>query len=505
MRERVPYDRFRVSPLDPAKLRAEDVERTLQQLATESGGRLKVEKFAESYQGRPIYLTTIGSGPKRVLLWSQMHGDEPTHTAVLLDLLSYLTKHADDLAAVEILAGVTLMAIPMLNPDGAAAFTRFNGQGIDINRDSQRRVTVEGQTLYRAVETLKPEFGFNLHNQNARTAIGIPPKPAAVALMAPPIDAADTETPQVQAAKQVAVCFARGARPQAEGMIGRYVAEYMPWAFGEKIQSMGVVTVLVEAGGWPGPDPAPLVEVHFNGLVAALGAIATGAYRDVDASEFDRLPRDNELKLCDVAVVGGRVGLDEAGEAVRADLGINHSHGIRLFSGQRPDGRIVDIGDLGTSSGKQLIDAANSLIRPGRLVVLEDWWLGQTLSAAAIDELLAQGVTTVVGFIARETDPRRAIDLRLPFNFAFARRVTDDGTPSDSSWKAFQKYEWATSRGKIRRELIADLVLHDAESSAGPGVARRVIVAGEAVWVDGQRTGMNAGAFLGFVEECRPC
>lgn len=505
MRERVPYDRFRVSPLDPAELRAEDVERILQKLAEGAGGRLKVEKFAESYEHRPIHLATIGNGPKRVLMWSQMHGDEPTHTAVLLDLLSYLAKHADDAAAAEILAGVTLMAIPMLNPDGAAVFTRFNAQGIDINRDSERRVTVEGQTLYRAVETLKPEFGFNLHNQNARTAIGIPPKPAAIALMAPPIDAADTETPQVRTAKQVAVCFARAARPQAEGMIGRYVAEYMPWAFGEKIQSMGVVTVLVEAGGWPGADPAPLVEVHFNGLLAAVRAIATDAYCDADAAEFDRLPRDNELKLCDVAVVGGRVALDNTGEAVRADLGINHSHGVRLFSGQWPDGRIVDIGDLGTSSGKLVIDAANALVRPGRLAVLGDWWLGQSLRDAEIDELLAQGVTTVVGFIAREMDPRKVIDLRLPFNWVFARRVADDGTPTDSTWNAFRRCEWAMSRGTIRRESYADLAIHDAESSQLTGVVRRVMVAGESVWVDGRRTGANAGRFLGFVEDGRPC
>ncbi len=65
-------------------LRARDVERILKKLADSSAGRLKIEKLAESIEGRPIYLATIGTGPRRVLLWSQMHGDEPTHTAVLL-------------------------------------------------------------------------------------------------------------------------------------------------------------------------------------------------------------------------------------------------------------------------------------------------------------------------------------------------------------------------------------------------------------------------------------
>ncbi len=215
MLDRESYARFRVSPADPSTLRCEDVERALVRLAEASALRLTVERFAESYQGRPIYLATVGSGPRRVLLWSQMHGDEPTHTAVLLDLLSYLTKCSGEPAAAEILAGTTLYALPMLCPDGAAAGTRFNAQHIDVNRDALRLETPEGRALYRAVETLRPEFGFNLHNQNARTAIGIPPKPAAVALMAPPLDAASTETAQIRK-RQASGCVlcSGGAAPR---------------------------------------------------------------------------------------------------------------------------------------------------------------------------------------------------------------------------------------------------------------------------------------------------
>src|SRR6266576_1162274 len=92
MLERVEYDRFRVSPIDPATLRPRDVERLLKKLADASAGRLKVEKFAESNEGWAIYLATLGIGPRRVLLWSQMHGDEPTHTGVMLDLFNYLLQ-----------------------------------------------------------------------------------------------------------------------------------------------------------------------------------------------------------------------------------------------------------------------------------------------------------------------------------------------------------------------------------------------------------------------------
>jgi hypothetical protein len=160
----------------------------------------------------------------------------------------------DDSHAACILSQCTLHVIPMLNPDGAEAGTRFNAQHIDINRDALRLETSEGQALHRAVETLRPEFGFNLHNQNARAAVGNPPRPAAVSVMAPAMDTADTETAQVRAAKQVALRFVEAVRPKADGMISRYVAEYMPWSFGERVQAMGVITVLVEAGGWPDAD-----------------------------------------------------------------------------------------------------------------------------------------------------------------------------------------------------------------------------------------------------------
>ncbi len=499
-------------------LRCEDVERSLARLTGASNGTLKMERFAESYQGRPIYLATIGSGPRRVLLWSQMHGDEPTHTAVLVDLMSYLTTRSSDREAAEILAGCTLYAIPMLCPDGAAAGTRYNAQHIDVNRDALRLETPEGQALHRAVETLRPEFGFNLHNQNARTAVGIPPKPVAVALMAPPLDAESTETMQTRATKQLAVCIAEAVRPHAPGMIARYEAEYMPWSFGERVQAMGVVTVLVEAGGWPGPDPSPIVEVHFNGLLAALAAIANDSYRDIDPGIYDRLPPANELKLYDTAIVGGQVLDADCRGAARADLGINHSHGQRLAPSQRPDGKIIEIGDLGTSTGKVVIDASGCMILPGQIAYLNDWLPGKPLDSKRLDTLLASGVTTVVGRV----DPTRrdalemlVTPLELPINWGFVAVGEMNPTLSgscalaelvDDAWREYKRLGLGANRGKIRREYFADLVLHDAGAGDElPGAVRRVVVAGETVWADGKRTGTNAGTFLRCGGENRLC
>jgi predicted deacylase len=424
--DRKHYDEFRVSPTDPATIRVADVERILAALAPASAGRLRVEKFADSFEGRPISLAALGTGPKRVLMWSQMHGDEPTHTAVVLDLISYLLRTPAAPFATEILASCTLHIIPLLNPDGAERVSRFNAQDIDVNRDARRLATPEGRALRRAVETLRPDFGFNLHNQNARTAVGTPPKPAAVSVLAPSLDAAATQTPQMRRAKQVAAAFVQAVRTDAEGMISRYDDEFEPRAFGDTIQAMGCATILVEAGGWPGPDPEPLVRLHFHGILATLHAIATDKLGDIDLKLYESLPQSNSRPLIDCMITGGNLLDAKNGEPYTADLGIDHSHGSRLAITSKRDGRIVDVGDLSTTAGKVTIDANGHLVLSGRVTFVNDWLPGAALSDDRLNTLLTSGTTSVIGFVdLADRDAVESIDRdrELPINWGFVGRL----------------------------------------------------------------------------------
>lgn len=86
--------------------------------------------LGHSVNGIPIQLYQIGQGKKKILMWSQMHGNESTTTKALFDLLNYL-KHQP-----EILHHLSIYFIPMLNPDGAKVYTRVNANGIDLNRDA---------------------------------------------------------------------------------------------------------------------------------------------------------------------------------------------------------------------------------------------------------------------------------------------------------------------------------------------------------------------------------
>ena len=60
-------------------------------------------------------------------------GERPV-TIRLLDIADFLLSRADQPEEAAILDNLTLLMIPMLNPDGAEVYQRRNFQGIDINR-----------------------------------------------------------------------------------------------------------------------------------------------------------------------------------------------------------------------------------------------------------------------------------------------------------------------------------------------------------------------------------
>jgi protein MpaA len=87
------------------------------------------QTIASSVRGRPIELYTFGSGPWRVLIIGGIHGSE-RGGPVARKFIAYLQEHP---AAVP--AGTFLQLVPSANPDGEAAHTRANANGVDLNRN----------------------------------------------------------------------------------------------------------------------------------------------------------------------------------------------------------------------------------------------------------------------------------------------------------------------------------------------------------------------------------
>jgi len=52
----------------------------------------QVSTAGKSFEDRDIYSIRCGTGPKKILLWSQMHGDEPTATMALFDIFNFINE-----------------------------------------------------------------------------------------------------------------------------------------------------------------------------------------------------------------------------------------------------------------------------------------------------------------------------------------------------------------------------------------------------------------------------
>ena len=138
--------------------------------------------IGRSAEGRPLRHARWGKGKIRVLLWSQMHGDESTGTMALADLFRFLGEHPRHPLVQRLRANTTLHVLPMLNPDGAMRFQRRNAQGIDINRDARNLATPEGRALKALHDRVRPAFGFNLHDQQPHYRVGDSDRSTAIAL-----------------------------------------------------------------------------------------------------------------------------------------------------------------------------------------------------------------------------------------------------------------------------------------------------------------------------------
>jgi hypothetical protein len=90
-----------------------------------SAGRVAVETVGESNRGRDMLLARVGTGPKAVLITGEIHGNEKTGPDAVLDLLDYLGT-SDSSRAKQIREQLTVVAMPKINPDGAALDRRGN-------------------------------------------------------------------------------------------------------------------------------------------------------------------------------------------------------------------------------------------------------------------------------------------------------------------------------------------------------------------------------------------
>ncbi len=352
------WKRQRVTSLDPALVKHAELKKYLSELGALG---VPVNEVGRSLAGREIYQMEFGRGPLKVFMWSQMHGDEPTATSALVDLFAYLRRNRGLAWVKSVEEKVTLRAVPMLNPDGAELYQRRNLQAIDINRDALALSTPEGRLLKRLRDEWRPDIGFNLHNQNPRTAVGDTGQQATVSLLAVVSDAAGSNTPGRVRNKKLCAVMVEALAPFIYGHVGRYDDSFNPRAFGDNISKWGTPVILIETGALQGTSGHDLAGLNFVALSAALKALADGSAEEANPAVYDALRMNEGGIIYDLLVRGGTVvGRAADGnmrvEPFAADLAVNVERG-RGDSAPPRRASVQDVGDLSVYKGLEEVDA----------------------------------------------------------------------------------------------------------------------------------------------------
>ena len=239
------FNTYKVPQLHGRYITLAHIEPLLQKW--KSNGSL--ETIGHSVENRPIYQYTIGTGEIRILMWSQMHGNEGTTTKALFDFLNFL--YSNDPKANKLLKDFTFCCLPMVNPDGAKLYTRENAVKVDLNRDANLLTQPESRALRLAFDTFRPHYCYNLHDQRTIYGAGDSGKPATVSFLAPSYNESRDVNQHRAKAMAIIVAMNEALQQIIPGQIGRFDDGFNINCIGDTFQSLNVPTVLFEAGHFP--------------------------------------------------------------------------------------------------------------------------------------------------------------------------------------------------------------------------------------------------------------
>ena len=108
-------------------------------LALAAPAAARREVIGRSVRGRPIVAWSFGSdhARRRILIIGVIHGNETAGLAITTALRRMAPPR-----------GVQLWVVPELNPDGVAADTRQNADGVDLNRNFPYRWKFTAEPVY---------------------------------------------------------------------------------------------------------------------------------------------------------------------------------------------------------------------------------------------------------------------------------------------------------------------------------------------------------------------
>jgi len=304
----------------------------------------------------PIYGIKMGSGNKKVLIWSQMHGNESTTTKSIFDIFNSLS----DSRLSYVLKSCTLLIIPILNPDGALAYTRQNANHIDLNRDAQNISQPESIVLRKVFDDFQPNICFNLHGQRTIFSSGSTNTSATISFLSPSQDEECTVTETRKIAMEVIATMNDVLQEYIPNQVGRYDDAFNINCVGDSFQSENVPTILFEAGHSIKDYSREVTRKYiYMSLLSALITIASNDALGLNYSTYFNIPENKKL-FYDIIIRNAKI-VEKENECI-LDIAIQFDE-VLANNKVNFQPKIKDFGDLSKFYGHKTIDANKQLIK----------------------------------------------------------------------------------------------------------------------------------------------
>jgi hypothetical protein len=320
----------------------------------------KIDVLEKSVLEKSIYGYQTGTGEFKILLWSQMHGNESTTTKALFDLFNYLDSDVEEVQKWK--DKFTFLFIPILNPDGAELYTRENANKIDLNRDFMNLSQPESQLLFSQFSSFKPDFCFNLHDQRTIFAAGKTNNPATVSFLAPSFNKECAINTTRQKAINLIVGINMELQKHIPNQVGRFDDVFNRNCVGDTFQQLGVPTVLLEAGHFQNDyEREKTRKFIFISLLRGFSLLYENDIVDNKIDDYLKIPQNN---ICFYDIVYRNVKINYDNSIIITNFAAQYKEEIienQLFF----NAYISSVGDLNEIYGHLEYDAQGGLFHDG--------------------------------------------------------------------------------------------------------------------------------------------
>ena len=339
------YDEFKVHQIKGRYITNSHILPFLKNL----NSNFKLQKIGFSEKNIPIYSVNFGNGPINILIWSQMHGNEATTTKSLIDCLNLFNSSNNEF----ITNNLCVKIIPILNPDGANNYCRLNSNNIDLNRDAQELTQSESRVLRDLFDEFKPHYCFNMHDQRTIYSAGDDYYPATLSFLSPSQDNNRSLTINRKIGMKIISNLRHVIDPYIPNQISRYDDKFNINCVGDKFQSLGVPTILFEAGHYVNDYNRDITRKYMMfAIYQTFLSIINKSYINYSTNNYFDIP-ENKPTYFDVLIKG--VSFDKNLKDIR-DVGILYRESLEK-SNINFIPFVAKIGDLSSYYGHKIFYA----------------------------------------------------------------------------------------------------------------------------------------------------